>query len=99
TFAGEGTYYDPGLGACGKTNKGTELIAAINAPQYGNTPNPNNAPVCGKCALVKGPLGQVKVKIVDRCPVCKTGDLDLSPSAFNKIGKKADGRIKITWSF
>ncbi|KAJ1963820.1 hypothetical protein GGI12_001814, partial [Dipsacomyces acuminosporus] len=78
---------------------GTELIAALNAPQYGNTPNPNNAPVCGKCALVKGPKGQVKVKITDRCPACKHGDLDLSPSAFDRIGNRAAGRIKISWSF
>ncbi|KAJ1955122.1 hypothetical protein GGI12_005633, partial [Dipsacomyces acuminosporus] len=34
TFNGDGTYYDPGvgLGSCGKLHKGTELIAALNAP-------------------------------------------------------------------
>ncbi|KAI8322598.1 barwin-like endoglucanase, partial [Martensiomyces pterosporus] len=98
-FSGDGTYYAPGLGSCGIKNSGNQLVAAINAPQYGKTPNPNNAPVCGKCALVKGPKGQVKVKIVDRCPVCKHGDLDLSPTAFNRIGSQAKGRIHITWSF
>ncbi|ORX69079.1 barwin-like endoglucanase, partial [Linderina pennispora] len=89
----------PGLGSCGLTNTDTDMIAAISAPQYGTTANPNNAPICGKCALVNGPKGQVKVKIVDRCPVCKTGDLDLSPSAFEKIGNFDDGRISISWSF
>ncbi|KAI8318777.1 barwin-like endoglucanase, partial [Martensiomyces pterosporus] len=98
-FSGDGTFYSPGLGSCGINSSESELVAAINAPQYGTTPNPNNAPVCGRCALVTGPNGQVKVKIVDRCPVCKTGDLDLSPAAFNQIGSAAAGRIKISWSF
>ncbi|KAJ2337309.1 hypothetical protein GGI00_000327 [Coemansia sp. RSA 2681] len=99
TFTGDGTYFSPGLGSCGLTNSDSDLIAAIPAPQYGTNPNPNNAEVCGKCALVKGPKGQVKVKITDRCPVCKSGDLDLSPSAFEKIGDFVAGRIPISWSF
>ncbi|KAJ1726754.1 hypothetical protein LPJ61_004982 [Coemansia biformis] len=99
TFKGQGTYYTPGLGSCGKTNTDSDLIAAINAPQYGVNANPNNAEVCGKCALVTGPKGQVKVTITDRCPVCAHGDLDLSPTAFDKIGLQADGRISISWSF
>ncbi|KAI8318774.1 barwin-like endoglucanase, partial [Martensiomyces pterosporus] len=99
SFAGDGTYYTPGLGSCGLTNTDSDLIAAINAPQYGTNANPNNAPICGQCALVKGPKGQVKVKITDRCPVCKHGDLDLSPSAFEKVGDFDAGRIQISWSF
>ncbi len=35
-FSGDGTYYDIGLGACGNTNNNNELVAALNAPQYGN---------------------------------------------------------------
>ncbi|KAJ2486111.1 hypothetical protein IWW37_005720 [Coemansia sp. RSA 2050] len=99
SFTGDGTFFSPGLGSCGLTNSDSDLIAAIPAPQYGSNPNPNNAEVCGKCALVKGPKGQVKVKITDRCPVCKTGDLDLSPSAFQQIGDFDAGRIPISWSF
>ncbi|KAJ1862091.1 hypothetical protein LPJ78_004933 [Coemansia sp. RSA 989] len=99
TYTGDGTYYTPGLGSCGKTNTESDLIAAINAPQYGANANPNQAGVCGKCAQVKGPKGEVKVTITDRCPVCKSGDLDLSPAAFNKIGNPSDGRISISWSF
>ncbi|KAJ2837169.1 hypothetical protein FBU31_001202 [Coemansia sp. 'formosensis'] len=99
SFTGDGTFFSPGLGSCGITNTDSDLIAAIPAPQYGTNANPNNAEVCGKCALVTGPKGQVKVKITDRCPVCKTGDLDLSPSAFQQIGDFDAGRIPISWSF
>ncbi|KAJ1665616.1 hypothetical protein IW140_003082 [Coemansia sp. RSA 1813] len=100
TFSGDGTYFSPGLGSCGQTNTDEDLIAAINAPQYGATSgDPNSASVCGKCALVKGAKGQVKVTITDKCPPCKHGDLDLSPAAFKQIGNTDDGRIPITWSF
>ncbi|KAJ1799716.1 hypothetical protein LPJ59_001640 [Coemansia sp. RSA 2399] len=101
TFTGDGTYYSPGLGACGITNTDSDLIAAINAEQYGSSSsgNSNSASVCGKCVQVKGPNGQVKVKITDKCPSCKSGDLDLSPAAFDQIGSEAAGRISISWSF
>ncbi|KAJ2794300.1 hypothetical protein H4R21_005553 [Coemansia helicoidea] len=98
-YGGEGTYFAPGMGSCGKVNTGGDLIAAINAPQYGVYANPNLAAVCGRCALVTGPLGSVKVTITDRCPVCKHGDLDLSPTAYNKIALEAAGRVPISWKF
>ncbi|OMH83930.1 Papain inhibitor [Zancudomyces culisetae] len=99
-YTGEGTYYDVGLGACGVTNSNSELVAAISHVEYGVNANPNNAPVCGKCALVTGPDGKtVTVKIVDSCPACNSGSLDLSPTAFQKLAPLSAGRIKIKWSF
>ncbi|OMJ08532.1 Papain inhibitor [Smittium culicis] len=105
-FSGEGTHYDPGvgLGSCGKLHQQTEMVAAMNALQYGNEPNPNNAAICNKCILVstKDPNGlekSVKVQIQDKCPPCKYGDVDLSTEAFKKIAPLETGRIKITWKF
>ncbi|CAG8642896.1 7532_t:CDS:2 [Paraglomus brasilianum] len=97
--SGDGTYYDPGIGtgSCGTLHTGDELVAALNAPQYGTFANPNDSPVCGKCVEVTGPKGTVKVKIVDKCPVCKNGDIDLSPAAFDKIADEAVGRVPVTW--
>jgi len=46
-----------------------------------------------------GPLGNILVKIVDACPECKTGSLDLSPTAYKAIGKVVDGIISISWYF
>ncbi|PRP89268.1 hypothetical protein PROFUN_02142 [Planoprotostelium fungivorum] len=96
---GDGTYFDPGLGACGTYASGSDYIAALNAPQWGADPNgnPNNNPNCGRKAVVTGPLGSVTVTIQDKCPPCKSGDLDLSPAAFNQIGDPQQGRIHITW--
>lgn len=68
-------------------------IAALNQPDY------NMAAWCGACADVTGPLGTVRVFIQDRCPECKSGDLDLNPEAFDKIAQHSAGRVAITWKF
>ncbi|CAB4394453.1 hypothetical protein RhiirA5_424233 [Rhizophagus irregularis] len=96
---GDGTYYDPGIGvgACGKLNTADEFVGAMNAQQFGENLNPNNAPICGMCVKITGPKGIVKVKIMDKCPICKFGDIDLSPAAFNVIGDESQGRILIRW--
>ncbi|GAB5589201.1 hypothetical protein Unana1_04101 [Umbelopsis nana] len=91
TFSGDGTYYTVGLGSCGKTNSDSQMVAALNAPQMGSNK------YCGKSATVTGPNGSVTVTIVDTCPECASGSLDLSPAAFQKIGDMSAGRIKISW--
>lgn len=92
-MSGEATYYDYSSGgACGLEAPDDLLIAAINDEQYSKEN-------CGRCASVKGPKGTVVVEILDKCPGCDSGDLDLSEQAFVKIAAKSDGRVKITWSF
>ncbi|ORY99934.1 RlpA-like double-psi beta-barrel-protein domain-containing protein-containing protein [Syncephalastrum racemosum] len=98
-FSGDGTFYTVGLGSCGTDDSDHDMVAALNAPQMGSSGNPNNNPNCGKKAKVKGPKGTVTVKIVDTCPPCKKGGLDLSPAAFGKIADYAQGRVPITWSW
>jgi expansin (peptidoglycan-binding protein) len=41
----------------------------------------------------------VVVRIVDLCPGCGLGDLDLSMTAFAKIAPLSRGRVPITWHF
>jgi len=96
TFEGEGTYYDAnGNGACsfGPSSDTPLLIGAMNAQDY------DNSNVCGACAHVKGPNGEVTVRIVDLCPGCVHGDIDLSPDAFEKLAPLVEGRIPISWQF
>lgn len=90
---GEATYYNAsGTGACGTAITDDQLLAAINDEQYTKAN-------CGRCVSVTGPNGTVVVKIVDKCPGCDRGDLDLSSTAFAKIAKLSAGRVKITWHF
>ncbi|XP_055347298.1 papain inhibitor-like [Paramacrobiotus metropolitanus] len=100
-FEGKATFYYPAMGACGKVNTKTEMVMAISHVQYGEHSNPNKAPVCGKCALVKAVDSgeQVKVKVVDRCEGCDSGSIDLSPAAFEKLADKDLGHIEVTWNY
>lgn len=92
TFSGEGTFYSgDGTGACSFPARADMLFAALNAPQFAG------AALCGVCAEVTGPDGTVVVPIVDLCPECASGDLDLSPTAFDLIADPVDGRVPITW--
>jgi hypothetical protein len=91
--SGEATYYDAeGLGACGVPFPSDYLVAAINDEQYSKAN-------CGRCVAVTGPKGTVVVRILDKCPGCDSGDLDLSVTAFSKIADKSAGRVKISWHF
>lgn len=94
TQQGIATYYDfaDGSGACMFEATPNDLdVAALNAEQYGQ------AAYCGACAQVEGPDGSVTVRLVDLCPECQTGHLDLSPSAFEKIAPLSAGRVDIAW--
>ncbi|MEO7324384.1 MAG: expansin EXLX1 family cellulose-binding protein [Dokdonella sp.] len=92
--SGDATYYSAdGSGACSyPVNTSDAMIAAINAPQWSGSAH------CGECLLVTGPLGTVTVRIVDECPECAAGDLDLHPTAFAQIENIIDGRVPISWT-
>ena len=91
-YMGQATYYNAdGTGACGFKATPNDLdVAALNGSQYKKS-------WCGQCALVTGPKGMVKVRIVDLCPGCAFGGLDLSQQAFEAIASLSAGRVKITW--
>ena len=90
---GVATYYDAtGAGACSFDATPADLdVAAIDMPEW------NDSAPCGECAAVTGPNGSVTVRIVDLCPGCETGHLDLSMEAFAKIADVSAGRVPITW--
>ena len=101
-FSGEGTYYDPEMGACGNVNSGDEKVVAISQylfDKYTPNGNPNKNSLCGKKINASYEGKTVEVTIVDRCVGCKEHDLDLSPSAFADIADKGLGRIDITWEW
>ena len=90
---GIATYYNAnGDGACMfGPSPGDLMVSAMNSPEYGN------AAACGAYVHVIGPKGQVTVRIVDLCPECNAGHLDLSREAFARIADLPQGRVDITW--
>jgi expansin (peptidoglycan-binding protein) len=90
---GIATFYDAnGSGNCGFEPGGDLMVAAMNADQY------DGSAACGQCVDIVGPSGNVRVRIVDQCPDCDKGHLDLSREAFAKIAKMELGRVDITWT-
>ena len=79
TFNGDATYTTPGLGACEQVNVEGQLVAAINAEQFGNPARSRDGIWCGQCVEVNATRfgTSVIVQIVDRAQG-KTGHLVLS---------------------
>ncbi|HEU4538031.1 MAG TPA: expansin EXLX1 family cellulose-binding protein, partial [Polyangiaceae bacterium] len=93
---GEGTYYDfaDGSGNCSfPATPGDPLVAAMNASDYAGSA------ACGACVELTGPKGTVTVRVVDQCPECAKGDVDLHPGAFDRIAERAAGRVPIAWKY
>jgi len=57
------------------------------------------AAFCGRCARITGSKGNATVRIVDKCPECLTGALDLHQSAFALLADVTLGRVKVSWQF
>jgi expansin (peptidoglycan-binding protein) len=94
THTGEATYYTfaDGSGNCMFPATPEDLmVGAMNQTDY------DNSNICGSCATITGPDGTIDVRIVDRCPECAPGDIDLSPEAFALIARIELGRVPISW--
>lgn len=94
SHAGDGTYYDAdGSGNCSFDPTGDLMIGAMNHTDYADSA------ACGACVHIEGPSGAVTVRIVDQCPECAPGDIDLSPEAFEKLADPVLGRVDISWTY
>src|SRR4051812_21075689 len=79
TFTGDITFYNLGLGACGKYNTDSDMACAIPGDQFDQfTPNgnPNMNSKCGTFVTVTRNGKSIQVMVVDRCAGCKSGDID-----------------------
>jgi expansin (peptidoglycan-binding protein) len=94
--AGDGTYY------ASADNSGNCMFSASPSDLYFGAMNQTDyasSAACGMCAQVTGPDGTIFIHIVDRCPECKPGDIDLSTSAFAKLAELSLGRVPIQWVY
>ena len=92
--SGKATFYDlgGGTGNCSfPSSPADDLFVALGPDQY------SAGAACGTYLDVTGPKGKVRVKVTDSCPECAAGHLDLSRTAFKKIGNEVAGIIPITY--
>ena len=90
---GKATFYDLAAtsGNCSFEVPADDLYVALGPSQYAAGAS------CGAYLDVTGPQGKVRVKVFDSCPECAPGHLDLSRTAFKKIGAEIDGIIPIKY--
>jgi expansin len=88
------TYYSTrGMGNCSYPSPPADgLYVALSTPEYAK------AARCGGYLEVSGPDGSVRVKVVDRCPGCAAGHIDLSETAFARLAPLSAGRIDVTYT-
>jgi expansin (peptidoglycan-binding protein) len=72
---------------------GNLMVCAMNSAEY------DTAAVCGASIHLVGPSGEVTVRVVDLCPECPRGNVDLSKQAFAKIADTILGRVSISWRY
>lgn len=91
---GKATFYElRQLGNCSFRNVAVDdLYVALGPPEYAE------AAACGGFLQVTGPKGSVRVKVVDQCPECARGHLDLSRAAFARIADPSAGTVSIRYS-
>ncbi|KAI1392433.1 RlpA-like double-psi beta-barrel-protein domain-containing protein-containing protein [Hypoxylon trugodes] len=98
-YAGDMTYYTPGLGACGKWNSESDHIVALAPAQYGYDANPNKAKVCGRKINIHYGDKTATATVTDKCPECASGSIDVSPAVFKELASLDAGRVQVTWNY
>jgi expansin (peptidoglycan-binding protein) len=68
------------------------LFAALPPAEYGG------AAACGGYLQVSGPDGSVRVKVIDQCPDCATGHVDLSEAAFARLAPLSAGLVNVSYT-
>ncbi|KAI8052110.1 RlpA-like double-psi beta-barrel-protein domain-containing protein-containing protein [Syncephalis plumigaleata] len=89
---GEATFYDSdGRGHCSLDSSSDGVFGAMASAFW------STAAVCGVCAEISHKDKTVTVPIVDECPSCSAGSIDLSRGAFRALASESAGRIDISW--
>jgi expansin len=91
--SGEATHYVlAGTGNCSYPSApASQLFVALSPAEYGS------AAACGSYVQVTGPDGSVTAEVIDQCPPCQAGHLDLSEAAFARIAPLAAGLVPVTY--
>lgn len=91
---GKATFYDSkgeGGNCSYPSAPADRLYVALGPSEY------SAGAACGGYLDVTGPKGKVRVLIMDQCPECAPGHIDLSKEAFAKIANPVDGIVPVTY--
>jgi expansin len=93
TTAGTATHYVlTGTGNCSYPSPPADgLFVALSPAEY------HGAAACGGYVEVSGPKGSVRAEVIDQCPPCAAGHIDLSEAAFARIAPLSAGIVSVTY--
>ncbi|SIN36532.1 expansin EXLX1 family cellulose-binding protein [Micromonospora cremea] len=94
THSGKATFYDSngtGGNCSNPAAPANRLYVALGPTEYAA------GAACGGFLDVSGPKGSIRVLIMDQCPECAPGHLDLSREAFARIADPVQGLVPITY--
>ncbi|KAM0333167.1 hypothetical protein ACHAQA_001827 [Verticillium albo-atrum] len=101
SHAGELTYYDVGMGACGFDDSGkdnSENIVALSHLLMGTQSNGN--PMCDQTITISANGKTTTATVRDKCMGCAQEDIDVSKAAFLELfGSLTAGRTEVKWWF
>ncbi|CCL98950.1 uncharacterized protein FIBRA_00958 [Fibroporia radiculosa] len=90
------TYYAVGLGGCGETSTPNQFVVALDADLYGDV---SPSPECFKTITITANGKTTTATIVDKCPGCPSGGLDMSNSLFEYFADLSVGVLTGSWSY
>ena len=95
TVSGIATHYVlSGLPNCSYPSPpANNFFVALSPSEY------NSAAACGGYLTVTGPDGSVTVQVVDQCPECASGHIDLSEPAFAQLSPLGAGLINVHYQY
>jgi expansin (peptidoglycan-binding protein) len=89
---GSASYYTGSRGGeCGFGPPSSDAYVALGTAEYAA------GGACGEWLDVTGPAGVTRVEVVDECPGCPPGKIDLSRAAFARIGALSAGIIPVSY--
>jgi expansin (peptidoglycan-binding protein) len=89
---GSASYYTTSRnGLCSLGAPSTDAYVAVGRAEYAG------GKACGTYLEVHGPNGTTRVQVVDMCPGCPAGKIDLSKAAFQRVGALSAGIIAVTY--
>jgi expansin (peptidoglycan-binding protein) len=90
---GSASYYTAGRnGMCNLGTPADGAYAAVGRAEYAGGKG------CGTYLDVTGPNGTTRVQVVDLCPGCPAGKVDIGKGAFSRIGALSAGIIPVTYA-
>ncbi|KAF6744472.1 RlpA-like double-psi beta-barrel-protein domain-containing protein-containing protein [Ephemerocybe angulata] len=97
TRTGRATWFNVGLGNCGKRSKDSDPVVAMSKAFYDRNGGSN----CGQWVEIINTANGKKAygQLLDSCPGCKESELDISPSLFKKFAPLDNGIFTAQWHF